>query len=98
MLATVGCIGGALSLEGYRELLQSRGLEIEHATDCHEVASGFLRDTMRALMIADVAVALGKLPIDSGTLADARRLLESAGQQVERHTLSYSLLVARKPA
>ena len=97
LLATVGCVGGALSLEDYGDLLRSEGLVVEDSADCGEVASSFLHKLGGGLLMAEVAAGLGKLPIGNGTLAEGRRLLESAQEQVERGSLSYGLLVARKP-
>ena len=92
-MATVGCVGGALSLEDYGDLLRSEGLVVEDNAGCGEVASSFLRKLAGGLVMAEVAAGLGKLPIGNGTLAKGRRLLESAQEQVERGSLSYGLLV-----
>jgi ubiquinone/menaquinone biosynthesis C-methylase UbiE len=98
LLATVGCVGGALSPAGYRALLEAEGYVVERSENCGDVVASFLHDIKGKLMVGEVVWKLGKLPIDGGGLAEAQRLLESVEEQVERGVLGYGLLVARKPA
>ena len=44
LLATVGCVGGALSLGEYGDLMTNQGLVLEHRRDCQNVAGSFMRD------------------------------------------------------
>ena len=97
LLATVGCVGGALSSAGYRELLEAEGFVVERSEDCGDVAASFLHDIRGKLLVGEIAWKLGKLPIGEGALAEAQRLLESVEEQVERGVLGYGLAVARKP-
>jgi len=42
VLATAGCVGGALSMQGYCDLPTREGMVLEHVEDCWDVAEGFL--------------------------------------------------------
>ncbi len=95
--SAAGCVGGALSLGGYRELLERWRFEVEVAEDTSHVAHPFLRGLSRKLTMAKVAARFGALPIDKAVLAEAGRLLETVEDLVQRGILGYGLLVARKP-
>ena len=98
LLATVGCVGGALSLAEYRGLLEGEGFVVERSEDCGAVVASFLQGISGKLLVGEVASKLGKLPIGEGALAEGQQLLESVEEQVERGVLGYGLVVARKPA
>ena len=98
LLATAGCVGGALSLEGYRDLLERQGFIVERSEDCPAVAAAFLRDIKGKLLLAEIARAVGRLPVGKETLDEARRLLDSLEEQARQGVLGYGLVVARKPA
>jgi SAM-dependent methyltransferase len=97
LLATAGCIGGALSLAEYGALLEAQGFEVEQSEQCEAVASLFLTGVGRMLLMAEVAVKLGKLSVGPATLAEWKRVLESAQEQARRGVLGYGLLIARRP-
>ena len=97
VLAAVGCVGGALSLGEYEELLNEAGFTVEQAQDRRDAARAFVRDMAGRLLAAEVASRLGKLQIEHGLLDEGKRLLSAVREQVERGVLGYGLLVARKP-
>ena len=97
LIATAGCIGGALSLDGYTSLLTRQGLAVEHAQARPDVAATFMAGLRDKLMAAELAAKLGKLAIENGVLAEAHRLASLAQDLVSRGVLGYGLLVARKP-
>ncbi len=96
LLATAGCVGDARPLSEYRAMLQAAGFTIDHAQDLPETASSFIRDIMGKMLIAGVAVKLGKLPIDGGLIQKARDVLKVVEELVGQGTLGYGLLIARK--
>ena len=89
VLATAGCVGGALSLSEYAAMAEEHGFVVERTDECEGEVSSFLRDIRGKLLIAEVAFGLGKLPIGDGLLA----IVE---EQVQLGVLGYGLLVARK--
>ena len=98
VLAVVGCLGDARSLEEYRRLAEAEGFTVEQSQDVSEALSSFLRDIKRKLLLAEVASKLGKLPVSGELLTEGKRLLASTEEQVHQGVLGYGLLVARKPA
>ena len=95
-LAAVGCVGGALSLEGYASLLEEEGFVVEHRQDRRDVSASFLGSIERKVLMAGIASKLGNLPIQNGVLTEARRLLALVQGLVAQGVLGYGLLVARK--
>lgn len=97
VLATAGCVGGARPLEAYGELLVRHGLDIEELSELLDVASGFLRDVKGKLLVAEIGMKLGKLPLDPELIRVAKLLLTEAQGLVNAGVLGYGLVVARKP-
>ena len=98
VLGTVGCVGDAMSLDAYREAVAASGFEIEHVQDLRDTAASFLRDLKGKLLIAEIAVRLGKLPVSVDMLQKAKGYLARAQSLVKQGTLSYGLVTARKSA
>ena len=98
ILAVAGCVGDALSLDGYRQTVEAAGFTVDHAQDLPEVASTFLRDIGGKLMIAKIAVGLGKAPVSRDLLDEATRVLEATRELVARGALSYGLVIASRLA
>lgn len=96
LLAAVGCVGNARSLEEYSALLADQGLVVETVRDLPETAATFLTDLQGKLMLAEIAAKLGKLPIGGDVLGEAKRLLAVARDLVSRGGLSYGMVVAVK--
>jgi ubiquinone/menaquinone biosynthesis C-methylase UbiE len=98
VLATAGCVGGALSMEGYLDLLEREGMVIEHAEDCREVAEGFLSGLSKRMVMVEIALGLGKLSVSEGLLSEGKRFLGMARELAASGVLGYGMIVARKPA
>lgn len=103
VLAAVGCLRGAVSLQDYGDLLGDAGFVVERSEDRAADAASFLRALRGKLLMVRLVSGmgksgLGKLSIDAGLLDEGERLLNLAEEQVRRGTLSYGLLVARKPS
>ena len=97
LVATAGCVGGALSLAEYGSLVERAGLAVEHTEDCRKEAASFLESIRVKMVAAELASKLGKLPIGDGSIAAGERLLASVEQQLSSGVLGYGLLVASKP-
>ena len=97
VLATAGCVGGALSMQGYCDLLTLEGMALEHVEDCRDVAEDFLSGISKKLVMAEIASGLGKLSIGEGLLSEGKRLLAKARDLAASGVLSYGMVVARKP-
>jgi len=97
VLAVVGCVGDARSLIEYCSLAEGAGLHLEHSQDLPDTAASLLRDIKGKLLMAEVAAKVGKLPLDEDLLRSGKRYLALAQELVSNGTLSYGLVVARKP-
>lgn len=71
---------------------------VEHIRSCNDSVSSFLEGISKKLLIGEVAIKLGKLPVSDSLMAEAVRLIASTREQVRLGTLGYGMLVARKPA
>jgi ubiquinone/menaquinone biosynthesis C-methylase UbiE len=96
ILANAGCLGGALALEQYTQLVETAGFEVDSCQDLPKVAAGFLREISGKLLMAEAAAGLGKLPLNSGVLDEAKRVLSALRGAVDGGVLSYGLLVAHR--
>ena len=96
VVASALCIGDALRLDEYVELVQSAGFRIITAEDVRDVAAQFVKRIRTALMMADVAVGLGKLNVSKESIKHVRDLIRVAQDSVEEDLLSYSIIVAEK--
>ena len=94
--ASVGCVGDALPLDGYREVLAQAGLTVERAESLPEVAGDFLRGIKGKLLLAEIAAKLGKIPVEPAAITTARSYLDQAIDLVANGRLGYALFVARK--
>ena len=96
LLATVGCVGGAVALEEYRGLVERQGFAVEESQDCPEVAASFLEDIGGRLAGAEWAAKTGLLPVDEAIVSEGKRVLAMATEQAKRGVLGYGLIVAAK--
>ncbi len=96
-LAIAGCVGDALSLEDYGRLLEEQGLLVDAREELGETAASTLGKVNEKLAVLESFAGLGKLPLSDGLLTHGKRVLAAAHELVLRGTLSYGLLVARRP-
>ncbi len=97
-LAVAACTGDARSLEEYAELIRAAGFAVDQSQDLPEIAASFLRGIKGKLLMAEVALRLGKLPIGKDVLAQGKQILAEVGDLVHQGVLSYGLVAAHKPA
>jgi arsenite methyltransferase len=98
LLADAGCLGGALTLEQYREITETTGFALNCYQEVPEAASGFLREISGKLLMAEAAAGLGKLPLEPEVLREVKRILSVLRGAVDHGVLSYGLLVAHREA
>ena len=70
---------------------------LEHVEDCRDVAESFLGGVSKRLVMAEIALGLGKLSFSEGVLAEGKRLLGMARELAASGVLGYGMMVARKP-
>ena len=97
VMAVAACTGDARSLEEYSNLVRTAGFEVDQSQDLPKIADSFLRDIKGKLLVAEVAIGLGKLPIGGDALAQVKQILAEVQDLVRQGALSYGLVVAHKP-
>jgi ubiquinone/menaquinone biosynthesis C-methylase UbiE len=98
ILAVAGCVADARSLEEYAALISNAGFRVVETTDLQDVLLGTLKDIKGKLMVAQIAIKLGKISLDPELLPQAKAMLASVEDLVRNGTLSYGMVVAQKPA
>ena len=93
----VACIGGALSQEGYVELLEALDVGGVVAEDHSWAVADMLKDLQGKLLLARMASTMGVLELPDTDLATGQRLLGAAEAQVSMGNLGYGLFVAVAP-
>ncbi len=96
MLSWVACIAGAGSPELYVSELKKAGFTEfiieDHGNSLLEMVNG----VRQKLMIAEMAIGLGKLEFANFDLSEAKRLARLTLELIEDGTISYTLFKARK--
>ncbi|MGI9557826.1 MAG: class I SAM-dependent methyltransferase [Solirubrobacterales bacterium] len=95
-LATVACVGDALSDRGYRELLESGGFELEDVISARPEVEELTADIKDRLRGARILGFDAMVPLDGG-LDAAIELIDLARQAVADGALSYNVYAARLP-
>jgi hypothetical protein len=98
VLSIAGCVGDARPWAEYEELLWSVGLELVRSENLPEAATATVTDVQGKLMLAEIAVGLGKLPLDPALIARGKELIGGVQTLIAEGTLSYCMLVAEKPS
>ena len=97
ILAIAGCVADARSLEEYAALISDAGFEVTETTDLQDVLLGTLKDIKGKMMVAEIAIKLGKVSLDPALLPQAKSILASVEELVRNGTLSYGMVIAQKP-
>lgn len=92
------CLAGAISLDSYAGAIEGAGFTVEEARDLPDVVGGFIDKARNGLMLAEIAVGLGKLDVPETTLEPAKRAVKAARGLASEGRLGYALVVARVPA
>ena len=98
LLAVAGCVGDARSQEEYRALLESQGFAVEETQDLRETVESLLKSIKGKMMMGEIAIKLGKLPVDIALFNQAKAIMRQVQDLVGNGTLSYGLILARKLA
>jgi len=96
ILAVAGCVADARSLDGYASLLENAEFSLEHTKDASGAVEGLLKNLQGKILMGELAIKLGKLPIDAAQFDKAKVLFKQVQRLVSEGTLSYGVLVARR--
>jgi arsenite methyltransferase len=72
------CLAGAISLTGYAGAIESAGFTVEETRDLPDAVGRFIDRARNGLMLAEIAVGLGKLDVPATTLEPAKRAVKVA--------------------
>ncbi len=97
ILAVAGCVADARSLDEYAALISDAGFGVVETTDIRDVLLGTLKDIKGKMMVAEIAIKLGKVSLDPELLPQAKAMLASVQDLVRDGTLSYGMAIAQKP-
>jgi arsenite methyltransferase len=95
----VACVGGALPLAGYVDLLSGCGLSVEHVEDHRRELEALIAKARRRLSLVQGAARAGLVSLDpvgipKQLLDLGGRLLEVASEAVRDGAVGYALIVA----
>jgi SAM-dependent methyltransferase len=97
VLAVAGCVGDAMPLDAYAELIQRSGLEVEATDALPGVAADFVKGIRNKLMFAEIGAKLGKIPLSAESINEAKAMLNDTAELIEQGLLGYGMVIARKP-
>jgi hypothetical protein len=95
-IATIACVGGALPLAGYQDLLRGAGLAVTHAELCDAQADLFARgieERLRGARLLGIAPPADS-PLSVEQAIDAVRQARAA---IAAGALGYAILTAERP-
>jgi ubiquinone/menaquinone biosynthesis C-methylase UbiE len=95
-LTDVFCVGRALSVRGYLEVLERGGFEVQAVEKMEQETLDFLGEVRRQIFLAKMLAGVGKLGLDQEDLDYARHLLALTVTAVEEGKLGYVAITARK--
>jgi arsenite methyltransferase len=96
LFGRVACLGGALPLEGYVELVERAGFNIEATLEFDVAAMDFLRSIDRKLLLVRLAQNLKKLDLGGIDIVAARGVIKTGIELVAEGRLGYAGIIARK--
>lgn len=96
-LMSLLCVTTKLSKSQYARSAQEAGLIEVQTSDETESLLGMLEVLRKRLLLAELLVGVGKLPVPSDKLVRGKRLLTLAKDAADQGRLSYFMMTARKP-
>ena len=96
LLSWVTCIAGAGAAESYVETLKGAGFTDFAVEDQGNTLLDLVTDIRRKLLGAEIAVGLGKLDLGDANLEEGKQLARRSAELIEKGTVGYTLIVARK--
>lgn len=94
LLAWIACIGDALPVDRYAQLLRTAGFHIETIEDHSEALNQMVRQIQGKLLGAEIMTGLGKLDLPGVDLARAKKFAQAALIAIRERKLGYVVLVA----
>ena len=97
MIFKVACISDALSMNGYRRVLEKGGFVIGLLEDRKEFVSKMLADIKKKIFIAEIAKGLNKIDLQGLDLGQAKYWLKRTNELINEGYGTYCLIIGFKP-
>lgn len=97
LLSWIACIGDALPVERYVEILQAAGFRIQDTEDNGNALVEMVRQIQGKLLGAEILSKLKKIELPGVDFATAKQFAGAALVAARNNHLGYTLVVARKP-
>lgn len=98
LVSWVACIGDALPLSGYVDLLSGAKLDVQVTEEHNDVLTEYVNQMRSRLLVAEVMTGLKKLALPGFDIESAKEIAKHALAAIDARNLGYALIVAMKPA
>lgn len=97
LLSWIACIGDALPLNRYVEILSEAGFHVQEIEDHSGQLTEMVRQIQGKLLTAEIMLGLKKIDLPGVDFAAGKRFARAALDATQRGKLGYAVLTARKP-
>jgi cyclopropane fatty-acyl-phospholipid synthase-like methyltransferase len=97
VFAVAGCVGGAWALDQYVSLVEGAGFKVTENERRPDVATSFIDAIRKKLMLAEIGVKLGKVPVQLALIQEAKTYVTEARRLIDDGTIGYCVIIAERP-
>lgn len=97
LLAWIACIGDALPVARYTEIMSAAGFHIDGIEDHSNALTEMVRQIQGKLLGAEVMAGLKKIDLPGVDFATAKKFAYAVLDAAQRGRLGYAIITARKP-
>lgn len=96
LIAWAACIADARSIAEYGAILESAGLQVEHAAPVDDALKAMVGQIRMKLLGLEIAVGLKKIELPGVDFASAKEMASAAARAIDEQQLGYALIQATK--
>jgi arsenite methyltransferase len=96
LLSWIACIGDALPVERYSDILQQAGLQVLVVEDQSDALLEMVRQIQAKLLGAEIMTGLKKIDLPGVDFATAKQFAQAALEAIRGGALGYAVIAARK--
>ena len=97
LLSWIACIGDALPVERYAEILSTAGFRMQDVEDHGNALIGMVRQIQGKLLGAEIMTGLKKIDLPGVDFATGKQFAQAALQATQKGALGYAVIKAQKP-
>ncbi len=98
LLSWIACIGDALPIHRYIEILQAEGFQAQDVEHHNQALVEMVRQIQGKILGAQIMVGLKKIDLPGVDFLTAKKFVLAALNATQRDKLGYAVLTAKKPA